>query len=330
MLTNRNELPAPEAVARPDFEEYVARFKAVYVGLVRAEDPELAASVEKVLDNEGELLTKMAETFTIMLTNEVQRRNQQVLAVLPGFSKGADLDNVVSNHGIKRQVLDEGDPAAFPPVPPVKESDDDLLLRYWLAPHAPAAGSRLFYKFQCLTLDAKPRITLDKPAPNQVRLTYTFNEGGQAARIRDGDGVRRAIGTGEIDVPVLSRDGDGTPDSELLDAVRLHFGRDDTGVETDVVSVIPAEIVSYQQHVRVWIGNGPDAGISQAEFEERLQAYADESHRLGAVVEPGYISHLMYGAGGKRVEVVEPATSVECTRLQAPHCSGITVEVLTL
>lgn len=328
MLTDRNQLPAPEAVYRPEFETLVAEFQADYLANIRAENSTLADQVEQTLQQPGELLTKMCETFVQYLLNEIERRNQQALQLLPGWANGSNLDNLVAHHGLQRQVLEEGDADAFPPVAPVMESDDALLLRYLLQPHAPAAGSRMQYKASILTLDEKPTITVDKPSADEVRLTYKLNPQGTAAQIKDGNGLQTA--PGQVQVTVLSRDGDGTADEALLQKVTDYFARDDVAPGTDQISVQGAEIINYQQTVKAYIGNGPDVQITEQLLNEVLQTYADQQHLLGAEVRPDYISHLLYQQGVKRAEIEQPASVIECQPHQAPYCQSINVEVLRL
>ncbi len=328
MLLDRNQLPPPDAIHRPAFEDVVQQFKADYLANIRASSPELADQVIKTLEQPGELLTKMVETFTQHLLNEIERRNQQARQLLPGWARDSNLDNLVAHQGIQRQVLDQGDPVAYPPVLPTKESDESLLLRYLLQPHAPAAGSRMQYKASVLTLDEKPVITVDKPAENQVRLTYTFSSAGIAAQIKDGNGLRTA--PGKILVTVLARDGNGVASGALLDAVRMHFARDDVAPGTDVITVQSADIVPYSQQVTAYIGNGPDAQITEQTLQKVLQQYADEQHRLGGEIRPDYIGHLLYGQGVKRATVADPPAPIECADHQAPWCEAISVEVLRL
>lgn len=329
MLTDRNQLPPPSAIQRPAFEDLVKTFKSNYLANIRADNPALADQVEKTLEQPGELLTKMCETFTQHLLNEVERRNQQARQLLPGWASGTNLDALVMHQGIKRQVLDSGDPDAFPPVPPTQESDEHLLLRYLLAPHAPAAGSRMQYKATVLTLDERPVITVDKPAANQVRLTYTFSPDGKAAQIKDGDGIRTAPGA--VMVPVLARDGNGSPSDELLETIReFYLQRDDTAPMTDDITVQGAEIVPYMLNVTAFVGRGPDLKITEDLLQKSLQAHADKQHRLGGEIRPDEIAHLLYQAGAKRPQVTAPAAVIECQPHQAPYCTGINVEVLRL
>lgn len=337
MLLDRNQLPAPDAITRPAFDTVVANFKQDFLAAVAKDDPQLAQQLKQSLQQPGEMITKLFETFSQYLLNEIERRNQQARQLLPGFAQGSNLDQLVAHQGISRQVFRAGDDQAFPKVLAVKETDEALLLRYLLQPHAPAAGSRMQYKASLLTLDEKPVITLDKPQPDQVRLTYQLNPKGMAAKIKDANGLRSAAG--KVTATVLAQVGpgeaesesrDGTANEVLLEAVRDYFQRDDVAPGTDQITVQSAAILHYQQKVQVTIGQGPDLAITEQSIKKQLQQYADRQHALGAEVRPDYISHLLYQQGAKRATVLKPDAAISCSDQQAPWCSSIDVEVLRL
>lgn len=328
MLTDRNYLPDPEAIHRPAYDQVLTQLKAMFLDNIRQDDPARAEQVAQTLAQPGELLTKLMETFAQYLLNEIERRNQQAKQLLPGWSRGSNLDNMVAHQGIIRQVLHPGDDRAFPPIPPQQESDDDLLLRYLLQSHAPAAGSRMQYKASCLTLDERAMVTVDKPAPDKVCLTYTLQPNGIAVQIKDGSGLMPT--PGHVTVTVLARDGDGSPSDELLDQVRAHFARPDVAPGTDQITVQGAEIVPYEINVVAWIGRGPDAGITRQSLTEQLQDYADQQHLLDATVLPSFITHIIHQAGAVQREIISPVSPIECTPYSAPYCTGITVDVRVL
>jgi phage-related baseplate assembly protein len=325
MLLDRNQLPEPEAISRIAYQTLLANFKQDFIANVESENPELAEQLTATLEQPGELITKMFETFSQYLLNEIERRNQQALQLLPGWAKASNLDNLVVHQGIERQILTPADDQAFPPVAAVEESDEALFLRYLLQPHSPAAGSRMQYKATLLTLDESPVITVDKPNENQVRLTYTLNPAGYAAQIKDANGLRTSAG--EVMATVLAWAENGQADEPLLEAVRDHFKRDDVSPGTDVITVQSAEIIEYQQKVIVQVNNGPDPAITEDSVQIALQNYADKQHLLGAEVRPDYISHLLYQQGAKRAEVLLPLDNIICNDFQAPWCTSIEVEV---
>ena len=166
----------------------------------------------------------------------------------------------------------------------MQETDDHLLQRFWLAPHAPAAGTRLHYSFQMLTLDAGAVIAVDKPSDHQVRLTYTYDAASVVSELRDGNGRRTALG--EITLTVLANSGDGTVSAPLQNQVSAHFARDDVGIETDRKIVQSAQIVRYTQEVDVWITSAPDTALVKAELEQKLTIYAQTQWKLGGKLHP--------------------------------------------
>lgn len=326
MLTDRNQLPTLTAIERPDFETYFAQFKADLVENLRAIDAAKADAVEETLAVEGELISKLGENFCHYMIANIEAENEKLRQMLPGYAKGNNLDNVVSLLSLGRQVIDPGDPNAVPVIPAVEESDDHLLQRFWLAPHAPAAGSRLQYRFQCLTLDERPVIGVDKISDNQVQVTYTYETPSLVTQVRDGNG--RRTNPGEVTITVLSATGDGTADQALLDAVTAFFtDRDDVSPETDNKIVQSATPINYTQSVQIWLHDGPDTAVIKAELEQKLQSYADDQHRLEGSVQRSYIDYLSHQAGAKKVQVDQPAEDVSADYFEAPYCTAVAVTV---
>ena len=107
-------------------------------------------------------------------------------------------------------MLDPGDPAAFPPVPAIYESDDDARLRYYLAPHAPAAGSRMQYRREVFTLGERPSVTVQSATPGVVTVSYTFDPDGYAAQVKDAAWAQTLVMLGVASTqPVCSRTAGG-------------------------------------------------------------------------------------------------------------------------
>lgn len=325
MLLDRNQLPPPEAITRPDFDALVSQLRDQLLSRLRQDSPALADQLAEGLAQPGELISKLLDTFAQYLLNEIERRNEQARQLLPAFASGDNLDHLVAHQGLERQLLDPGDPHAIPPRPARRETDQALLLRYLLQPHAPAAGSRMAYRAAVLTLDERARISVSKPAPDQVQLTWQLDSTGTAARIRDGNGLRS--GPGKVQITVLAQAGDGSAPADLISAVAQHFARDDVAPCTDQISVQSADIIRYRQRAIATLAPGPDAQISQQQLEQELQRYANEQHRLGGEIRPDYISHLLYQQGARRADVSEPASAIHCQPHQAPWCEGIDVEV---
>lgn len=325
MLINRNQLPPLDAVARPPFEVLFAQFKSEYIAEITAIDPVLAIEVAAALEVDGDLFSKMGQMFCQYLIAHMERINEQARQMLPATSRANNLDHVVSLQSLERQILDPGDPSAFPPVAATKEDDDHLLMRFWLAPHAPAAGSRLHYRFHAMTLDQRPEIKLEKPAENVVRVTYTFPETSIVSQIKDANGLQTVPGT--VAVTVLANAGNGVPSAGLLSSVTEYFNRDDVRPETDNVTVQAASIVNYTMDVVCTINKGPDTSVLNAAMTAALAQYSQDQHKLAGKIQRTYIAFLMHQAGASNVVVNQPAVDVSTTDIQAPYCTGINLVV---
>ena len=330
LIPGQNRLADPEIVQGQPFEQMLADFKSTVVDYIAESDAALADQVATALGNEAEVSTKLIEACVVVLQAKIRDDNEKIKQELAWWATGSNLDAKVADLSIKRQTLQEGDPDAFPPFEPVLEEDEHLRLRYFLAPHAPAAGSRMHYRSEILTLDERAEVSVETPEAGVVQVTYRLDPAGNAAKIKDGNGRMINPGTGEVLVTVLARAGDGVPDAALLDAVRAHFARPDVVPETDQVTVQAAEAVDYQIRAKAYIYPGPDAALTKESAEAQLQAYADDHHALGGTIEPSWIYHELHQGGAVKVELLEPLAAITTSEQQAPYCTNVDVEVLTL
>lgn len=328
LIPGQNQLAEPAIVTVEAFEDLLAEFKTFVVEYVGARSPESAAKLLVSLENESELLTLALEAFCVRLQTHERKYNARIKQMLAWWATGSNLDARLADMGLERQLLAPGDPAAFPPIPAVFESDDDARLRYYLAPHAPAAGSRMQYRREIFTLGERPAVKVETAAAGVVTVTYTFDPDGYAAQVKDGNGRRTA--PGEVMVTVLAREGDGTPSADLLDGVRQHFARPDVRPETDLVTVQGAQIKTYKIRVVAKINPGPDSGLTKVAAQQQLQAYADACHRLEGRVDPSWIDYTLHSAGAVQLQILEPLAPIVTTAFQAPYCTGVEVEVDTL
>ncbi|HGY3000274.1 TPA: baseplate J/gp47 family protein [Pseudomonas aeruginosa] len=328
LIPGLNQLAEPEIVKVEQFETLLEEFKAETLAYIQERDPEKAARVAESLENDGELLSLLLQAMTVRLQTHERRWNARIKQMLAWWAEGSNLDARLADMGLERRVISEGNPNAFPPVPAEEESDADARIRYYLAPHAPAAGSRLQYRREAMTLGERATVTVEAPTANQVVVTYTLGADSMAAKVKDANG--RQTAPGEVAVTVLARAGDGTPPADLLEAVRRHFARDDVCPETDLVTVQAAEIVRYRIRAVVYINTGPDAALTKGQAEGALAAYAGERHILEGYVDPSRIDYVLHAAGAERLELLEPRAPIECTASQAPYCEGVEIEVRTL
>jgi phage-related baseplate assembly protein len=328
LIPGLNQLAEPEIVKIEPFEVALAEFKAETLAYVAARNPAKAVRLQEALANDSELLTMMLEAFTVRLQTHARKINARIKQMLAWWATGSNLDARAADLGLERRTITPGDANAFPPVDPVLEEDEDFRLRYYLAPHAPAAGSRLHYRREAMTLGERGTVTVESPEAGKVVVTYTFTADSNAAKVKDANG--RQTAPGHVAVTVLSREGNGTPSAALLAAEVAHFARDDVRPETDLVTVQAAAIVPYQIRAVIYISPGPDSQLTKEAAEKTLAAYASSRHRLGSYVDPSRIDYELHAAGAERLELLEPLAPIECQAHQAPYCTAIAIEVRTL
>ena len=357
LIPGQNQLSKPEIVKIASFETLLEELKKHTVDYIAQSDASMAEEVSETFTYKSEILTKLAEAFVVYVQTRDRDYNERITQMLAWWAEGSNLDARLSDLGLERQVISPGDRSAYPPVAPSYESDEHARLRYYLAPHAPAAGSRMHYRREVLTLDERAQVSVTTPEAGKVVVTYLLKDSKDsndcndcehckhyAALIKDGNGVRTA--PGKVTVTVLSRCGDGTANDELLTAVRRHFARDDVVPETDEVTVQSADILHYTINATVSINSGPDAVLTQAAACKALQEYADEHHVLGGRIDRSWIDYVLHKAGAARIdrssidyvlpkadaariEVDSPLDSIIADDHQAPYLSAINVEVRT-
>ncbi|MNL77526.1 Baseplate J-like protein [compost metagenome] len=91
-----------------------------------------------------------------------------------------------------------------------------------------------------------------------------------------------------------------------------------------------AHIKSYKIRVVARINAGPDSGLTKVAAQQQLQDYADSCHRLEGRVDPSWIDYTLHSAGAVQLEILEPLAPIVATAFEAPYCTDVEVEVLTL
>ncbi|WP_110675336.1 baseplate J/gp47 family protein [Salinicola sp. RZ23] len=283
-----SQLPAPDAIETLDYETLLAARKASLIALYPADEQ---ADIAARLELESEPLVKLLQENAYREIVLRQRINEAARANMLAFAIGADLDQLGANFGVKRLMIDAGDPDAVPPVAPTFESDTALRSRIQLAFESlSVAGPVGAYRFQALA--AHPDVldvAVESPDPVDVVVT------------------------------ILSRTGDGIPGADVLTAVRAHI--DERRPLTDRVTVQPADIVEYQIDANLTLDDGPDADVVQQSAIARLNAYIASRHRLGAWVTRSGIHAALTVEGVVAVELLDWA-DLRAQPHQAPACTA--------
>ncbi|WP_257828563.1 baseplate assembly protein [Burkholderia glumae] len=287
-----SRLPAPDVVEEIDFEALLAERKA---GLLSLVPDDRRADVAAALELESEPITIMLQESVYREMYLRQRVNDAARAVMLAFAMDSDLDQLAALLGVERLEITPADPETGTPA--VMEGNTDLRYRTQLAPQGySVAGPEGAYRSHALAahgsvLDA----SATSPAPGEVLVT------------------------------VLSRDGDGTPSNEVIDAVTAALRADDVRPLTDKVTVRGATIIGYEVDAVLFTFPGPDSSVVLKEAASKLAAYVAETHRIGREVTLSGIYAALHVNGVERVKLNAPTADVEISATQAPYCRAVKI-----
>jgi phage-related baseplate assembly protein len=286
-----SRLPSPDIVETLDFE-------TIYADAVAHFKAELAARGITYEERDSDPVAKLLQTFAYFAQLLRQRVNDATRAVMPAYAVGADLDNIAALFGITRLVITPADPELGTPA--VMESDTEFRRRMVLAPEGySVAGPIGAYVFHALTshpdvLDA----SAESPTPGHVVVT------------------------------ILSRSGNGAAPHSVVDAAATYLNADTRRPLTDYVTVQPAQIITYSVDYDLRTFTGPDAGVVRAASLARVNAYVEESHRLGRDVTRSALFAAAHVDGVQNIVLNAPAEDIPVSRAQAPYCIGVTARTL--
>lgn len=290
-----SQLPPPNVVEPLDFETILAERKAALLALV---DDEQREEVERTLQHESEPLSKLLQENAYRELMWRQRVNEAARAVMLPFSKGTDLDSLVSNFRVQRQEIDPGDPGAIPPIPPVRESDGRLRMRAQQAWEGlSVAGPRAAYVYHALSADG---------------------------RVADASAISPE--PAEVLVSILSTEGDGTASAELIGVVTAALSAEDVRPVGDRLTVQSATIVNYQVDATLYTYPGPEQGPILEAAEASLNEYINEQRRLGRDIRISALHAVLHVPGVQRVELASPAADIVLAETEAGHCTSVSIQ----
>jgi phage-related baseplate assembly protein len=287
-----SSLPPPEIVETINFEVLLAERKA---GLIALYPPDKQGEIAATLELESEPLVKWLQENCYREMKVRQRVNDAARGIMLAYARGTTLDHLGALMGVARLVVQPADPLTNTPA--IMESDDDLRARIQMAPEAfSVAGPAGAYV--ATAMNASGRVlhaAASSPAP------------------------------GTVLVNILSRDGDGTADDQLVQLVTAALNSEKARPLTDQVLVQSAEIVPYQVEATVYTFPGPDPDLVMETARARLDAYLEFCHRIGRQVATSGIDAALHVPGVESVVLAKPMANVVANATQAPHCTAVTV-----
>lgn len=309
-----SRLPAPAALTRLDYEAVLAAILASFAAaweVERARRPDLPAYDTLHLESDPVRILLQVVAYRELLL--IGRVNDSWKASRLAYASGTDLDNIAGEFGVRRKLIDPGDPLAAPPVPEAYEHDDDLRRRAQLfAERLTTAGNYGGYYGHALSAD------------DQVLDAAVF--GPEAAGVEPG----------QVLVVVQSAAEDGETGEDLVAAVLAYLNAEDRRPLTDQVLVEAAELETYAIEAVVKVRSGASAEAVRAEAEAAVRAYVADRRRIGDPIRRSALAAALYvqdDTGRSPVEdivITAPAVDVDPGARGFAVCTGveITAEVI--
>ena len=297
-LVDLSKLDAPKVLEDLDFESLLADRKAEFIALFPQDE---RAFWQARLNLESEPITKLLQEVVYLQLMERNRINNAAKATMLAYASGSDLDVIAANYNVKRQVIQEANNNVTPKIPEILEDDTSLRLRTQLAFEGlSVAGPRSAYIFHALS--AHPDVAdVSVVSPQPANVTVT----------------------------ILSRNGQGEADENLLNVVRAKLNDDDIRPIGDRVIVQSAVIQSYEIRAKLHLYRGPEYEPIKAAALKKLTAYTKEKHRLGRDISLSGIYAALHLEGVQRVELISPTADIVLPSSKSAYCTAINLEIVT-
>lgn len=296
-IIDLNNLPVPKVVQELSYETLLAQRKAKFLSL--QENDDMRQHWQARLQLESEPVVKLLEEnayLELLLRTHI---NDSAKAVMLAYATGADLDQLGALFGIKRLIIQTGDLNALPPIPTQYEDDERFRTRIQMSLEGlTTAGSRASYKFHALSTSTK---------------------------IKDVDVTSPTAGT--VKVAILSTEGQGTADSDLINAVKKQLNAEHIRPLTDTVLVESAVILPYEIRATLTLYPTVLESVVMANVNQAITHYANKQHLLGIDITLSGIYSALHQEGVQNVKLTQPLADLIVQPHQAAYCSQIQINV---
>lgn len=297
-MTDLSMLAAPNIIEALDYETILAERKSTLVSLYPSDEQ---SDIETTLALESEPAVKQLEENAyreIVLRNRI---NDAAKAVMIQYANDNDLDNLAANFDVERLTITPADETAVPPVDAVMEANDDLRTRIPQALAAlSVAGPAAAYRFHALSADGRVLDAgITSPSPMHVLVS------------------------------IVSRNGNGTAEADLIAAVESALSDEDVRPLCDIVTVQSAEIINYQITAKLYVSKSTDKALTIDAAITAAQDYATAKHKTDKDIARSAIFAALHQTGVIRVELTSPAADITISKSQTSYCTGIIITAET-
>ena len=199
-----------------------------------------------------------------------------------------------------------------------------------------AQGENVDHLGGLLNIEREPDETDDRYRARIQRAADGFSvAGSEGAYIKfafDADPLVKDVAVtspapSEVHITILSSEGDGTPSAELLATVNNHLSDKTVRPLGDRVTVLPAQIITYQIDATLRFDNGPSAEIARQNADQAVTDYVTRNFALNRPITLSGLYSALHQQGISDVVLNQPLASINVNSNQAAFCTSINVEL---
>ncbi|MBF1226846.1 MAG: baseplate J/gp47 family protein, partial [Haemophilus parainfluenzae] len=219
--------------------------------------------------------------------------------VMLAYATGSDLDQLGALFGVTRLILQAEDLKSNPPTTAKYEDDERFRTRIQMSLEGlTTAGSRASYEFHALSTSAK---------------------------IKDVDVTSPTAGT--VKVAILSTEGQGTADGDLIKAVKEQLNAEHIRPLTDTVLVESAVILTYEIQATITLYPSVLESVVMGNVNQAIASYVNKQHLLGIDITRSGIYAALHQEGVQNVKLTKPMDDLIVQPHQAAYCTQIQVNL---
>ena len=296
-IIDLNNLPVPKVVQELNYETLLAQRKAKFLDLQQTNAER--EHWQTRLQLESEPVVKLLEENAYLELLLRAHINESAKAVMLAYATGSDLDQLGALFGVARLQIRAEDLSATPPIAAEYEDDERFRTRIQMSLEGlTTAGSRGSYEFHTLSTSPKIKdVDVTSPTPGTVKVT------------------------------LLSTEGQGTADSELIEKVKTTLNAEHVRPLTDTVEVQSAVILSYQIDAVLTLYPSVLETVVLSNVNQAIAHYIQKQHSLGIDITLSGIYAALHQEGVQNVTLNAPRADLIVQSHQAAYCTDIQIKV---
>lgn len=296
-IIDLKNLPIPKVVQELDYETLLENRKAKFLELQQTDNERQHWQARLQLESEPVLKLLQENAYLELLLRA--RINESAKAVMLAYATGSDLDQLGALFGVERLQIRAEDLSVNPPIQAEFEDDERFRTRIQMSLEGlTTAGSRGSYEFH--TLSTSPQIKdvdVASPTPGTVKVT------------------------------LLSTEGQGTANSELVQAVKDKLNAEHIRPLTDTVLVESAVILPYQIQAVLTLYPSVLETVVLENVNQAIARYVKKQHLLGVDITRSGVFAALHQEGVQNVRLNQPLADIVVQANQAAFCTNVTVTV---